>query len=390
MNHARNLAVLLIVLVAIGAAVIVYWQQPQGVAVVEPAMNGTPADDDDLGEVTNHRPVASPAQPTLVGRQVCKECHSGNYDLHAKHGHASTFARTRDTDIAKRFVGKTFDSGEPYGSFTYHADGGELFARLPERFGDKPFPLQFALGSGHNAVTFLSLIPDITGGTAAIEHRVSWYSAEDQLNLTPGHSKKTPEIEVEYFGDTARGQPLQQCISCHTTSAKIVGQDLVDLIPNVNCEKCHGPGSEHVRQARSQQEPPPYSVGHDDWDTESELQLCGSCHRMPINVSLKELRDYPDMLTRFQPIGMLRSRCYLESEGKMRCTTCHSPHTAISTVTEADHVQNCVNCHLEDSDVHVACPVSPQEGCMECHMPGLKQEEGLAFHDHWIRVRDDR
>jgi hypothetical protein len=322
-----------------------------------------------------------------VGKQVCKECHAENFQLHADHGHALTFAAVHDSDVGKQFAGKTFDAGEPYGSYTYHTDEqGYLFATLPHKFGDKPFPLQYALGSGHQGITLLTLVPDAELGTAGIEHRVSWYPAEDGLNISPGHSKKTPHADIEFFGDTARGEPLERCVYCHTTTATIANQDILDLLPGVNCEKCHGPGSEHVRQARASSTPPPYSVGRDDWDTESELQLCGDCHRMPKDVSVKELREYSQLLARFQPIGLLRSECYLESAGKLKCTTCHNPHQTIQATTNAEQVQNCVNCHLTDSETHVACPVSPTEGCIECHMPEMEQEHGLTFHDHWIRV----
>ena len=54
---------------------------------------------------------------------------------------------------------------------------------------------------------------------------------------------------------------MNKCIDCHTTSAEIYDEQIHNLIPSVNCEKCHGPGSEHVRLARSQSEPPAYSVG---------------------------------------------------------------------------------------------------------------------------------
>jgi hypothetical protein len=330
---------------------------------------------------------------TLVGRQVCKECHAENFELHSHHGHASTLARTAgDPDLVNKFAGRSFDAGEPYGTFTYHSDDeGRLFARLAHKFGDKPFPLQFALGSGHNGVTLVTLIPGAEGATAAIEHRVSWFSSPEggRLGISPGHPGKTPREEVEFFGDISRGEALQKCIFCHTTKAKIVGQDIVDVVPGVNCEKCHGAGSEHVRQARADPNPPPYSVGHADWDSESEFQLCGDCHRLPIFISRSELIEYPDLLARFQPVGLLRSRCYLESEGRLRCTTCHSPHATLKQTTMAEHVQTCIECHKEESEDHVACPVSPKQGCIECHMPPLLHEEGLKFHDHWIRVRAD-
>ncbi len=116
----------------------------------------------------------TPVEPTFVGRDVCRECHAENYRLHGHHGHKSTWASTRDPEIIKMFDGKTYDAGEPYGTYTYHTDQEGLFVRIPDKFGDKPFRLEYALGSAHGAVTLISLIPDGQQGTVA--SRAPWQS----------------------------------------------------------------------------------------------------------------------------------------------------------------------------------------------------------------------
>jgi predicted CXXCH cytochrome family protein len=329
---------------------------------------------------------ADSREPTLVGRQVCGECHVENYALHAKHGHASTFHLVSETDLADTFSGASFDAGKSFGTYEYQADErGGLTAMLPARFGKEHFPLQYALGSGLQAQTMLTLTTGVDGKTEGIEHRASFYSG-NRIGLTPGHSKKNPHSALEYFGDVMQGEPLERCIYCHTTSGKVVGEGIIDLVANVNCEKCHGPGSEHVRLARASSKPPHYSVGQETWDTESEIQLCGDCHRLPQSSTEKEIREYPDHLAKFQPIGMLRSRCYLESEGQMKCTTCHNPHTTIAQSQTSDFVRICIDCHDETKNDHEICSVSKTIGCIECHMPIIEMDEGLKFHDHWIRV----
>ena len=385
---------IVVLVIAIAAATTLYIASRPPVQVATPSDESNDRQDVEASpsQKSNLDPKsATTAQrtPKLVGRQVCKECHEENFDLHAMHGHASTFARTEELDIAKSFDGRKHDAGQAYGTFHYRADSnGSLFATLPEKFGEEPFPLHFAIGSGHNGFTFLTLLPDEDGGTAGIEHRVSLYPGE-KLGLSPGHLEKTPRDGVELFGDSLEGIALEKCVYCHTTSATIINQDIHDLVPNVNCEKCHGPGSEHVRQARLSKTPPPYSVGREQWDAEYELQLCGDCHRLPKDVTEKQLREYPDLLARFQPIGLLRSECYLQSEGKLKCTTCHDPHRTIREVTIDDHVRNCIKCHQENKPEHVVCPVSATTNCVQCHMRGLKQDFGSTFHDHWIRVQDD-
>ena len=235
-------------------------------------------------------------------------------------------------------------------------------------------------------MTLYSLLSDAIDGTVGIEHRVSWFSHHDNLGLTPAQHDKIPTSDREFYGVMLRGKQMRDCVGCHTTAGTIVAQDVVGLVANVNYEKCHGPGSEHVRQARLADSPPPYSVGQDEWDIESEIQLCGSCHRMPIDVSIKDLREYKNSIVRFQPIGLLRSEYYLESEGQLGCTTCHNPNQSVHAKPKAAFVDDCIRCYQENSPEHISCPVSPTEGCIESHMPKVEFEQGMTFHDHWIRV----
>ncbi len=324
---------------------------------------------------------------TYVGRQQCAECHLENFEQHAMHGHASTFAEVIDTGLPAIFDGQTFDAGKDYGIYEYSKDDqGNLTASLPGVNQPPSFPIEYVLGSGHNAQTFLTLNRPPVGITEGIEHRVSCYP-NARIGLTVGHGEKSPSRELEKFGDITQGEITQRCVYCHTTTGTINEGRIDNLVANVNCEKCHGPGSEHVRLARSSPKPPRYSVGADTWDVESEIQLCGDCHRLPRSITKQELRDYPDTITRFQPIGMLRSKCYLESSRQMTCSTCHNPHRSVHDVSKKEHEQNCINCHDETDAAHTLCPVSPKSNCIECHMPLVAQEQGIKFHDHWIRVR---
>lgn len=181
--------------------------------------------------------------PHLVGKEVCQECHQENFQLHSAHGHAHTFHVLDDSpDIIAKFAAKSFHAGEEFGTYEYQAEFGtidapeklkKLKATLPAVFGDEPFPLQYALGSGHNAYTLLTLITEENGNTAALEHRTSWYAAQGGLNITPGHTNKHPANGLELFGSISRDEVMEKCIDCHTTSAEIVGEEIKNLIPSV-------------------------------------------------------------------------------------------------------------------------------------------------------------
>lgn len=324
---------------------------------------------------------------TYVGKQVCKECHAENFELHAAHGHAHTFHMASEPHVVEKFAGRSYETPEGYGTYSYHGNDDGLFAKIPERFGEQSFPLQYALGSGHHGMTLLSLMPDPKAETVAIEHRASWFRKGDLLGATPGQLHTQPETVSEMFGQKHTGQVMEKCIYCHVTTGTIQNQQIVGLTPNVNCEKCHGPGSLHVQQARTMETPPPFSVGKVEWDAEAEIQLCGDCHRLPAAISRRQLREYPNPLARFQPIGMLRSECYLESKREMKCTTCHNPHTSVTAVEPSFYVEKCKECHQPEVESHTTCPVSVTDGCIDCHMPSTPIDKyGTEFHDHWIRV----
>ena len=117
-------------------------------------------------------------EPAYVGRKVCRECHQQNYELHAKHGHASTFHLVEETEIAAMFDRQSVDGGDQYGVYQYHKDNqGKLSVKLPKRFADQSLNLDYVLGSGMHAQTLLTLKPGLARRqrrNRAQDQRFSW------------------------------------------------------------------------------------------------------------------------------------------------------------------------------------------------------------------------
>ena len=319
----------------------------------------------------------------LAGAEACAECHAAEYESHVRTGHARSFARTRDSQIAQSICGRSVDASDPYGRYEYLCDESGLAVILPDKFGDRALPLEFAVGSGDHAVTFLSLVRDQSGATIGVEHRRTWYRSLEGLGVTPGQQRRQPHSDVEEFGRVYRLGKADACIDCHTTSATIVGHSLQNLVEGVQCEECHGPGADHIDAARSGRIEELRTSVAMPRNLAEEVALCGRCHRMPADIEGDRLEDYPDELKRFQPVGLLRSRCYTESAGHMGCTTCHNPHAPVAAAVPASHVAACRSCHQSPADAK--CPVSPEQGCIPCHMPAQELFPGVSFHDHWIR-----
>lgn len=324
-----------------------------------------------------------------VGWQRCAECHDEQAQSHVQSGHSHTFALTRDSAVAQSLCGRSIKESDDYGRFEYSCDDEGLMVGLPERYRGRLFPLDFAFGSGKHAVTFFTLLPGPTGEkTVGVEHRLTWYSSDSALDVTPAQEDLKPGEHVQYFGRVIRDEDLLRCIDCHTTAGEIVDHRLVHVIPNVQCEECHGPGRAHVAAAEAEDEDRLLQTIAKPGSASDEVALCGRCHRMPDEIAPDRLKRYPNSLVRFQPVGLLQSRCSTETPGGLACTTCHNPHEPAGSVSDADHEQTCLKCH--SGSEQSVCPVSPATDCITCHMPSIDLVRGISFHDHWIRVRSDK
>jgi hypothetical protein len=342
------------------------------------------------GMDADNRPRTSKPPMTAspyVAEQLCAECHADQAQDYPSSGHANTFRSTAESDVARWLSGQTFDDPERPYSYEYHFDEETgLSVSIPKQFGTDRFQLPYVLGSGHNALTFLSLVPDRLGDTIGIEHRISLYRSSNgwDLDLTPGHRLQVPMQEVEHFGKVQRGDKLTSCIRCHTTQGEIVREQIENLSPHVGCQNCHGAGREHVTAMENDTE-----GGYTSFTQQSareEVEMCGRCHRLAHSDSGAEVSPNNIRIVRFQSVGLLQSRCFTESEGGLRCTTCHDPHRTVSR-DAAHYVDRCLSCHGTPSST--SCPISPQTNCVQCHMPAIDIHRGIKFHDHWIRVRSD-
>jgi hypothetical protein len=351
----------------------------------------------------------STIQASFVGTARCAECHADKASDHATSGHSRTFHKVKDLSIPTQLHGQNYVDPIRHTTLEYQKDGAGLSVRIPEVFGKDLFPLQYALGSGQHAFTFLTLVPGPGGDAVGIEHRISLFSdaGADRtkvpggaLGLTPGQNTKSINEEVDHFGHIVSGKALMDCVRCHTTTAEIRGGEVLNLIPNVGCESCHGPGSEHVRTMtgegpilrtmKSQNVRRLGKMFSEQWSAMDEIRLCGTCHRMPDDVPNDRISPYHASTVRFQPVGLLQSRCFLESEKGMSCSVCHDPHLPSSATKQSAYEDRCLSCHSVDQNRQgTNCPVSPTKNCIGCHMPAIEIHPGVLFHDHWIRIRDE-
>jgi predicted CXXCH cytochrome family protein len=219
----------------------------------------------------------------------------------------------------------------------------------------------------------------------------------------------------------------KSCYSCHVSQQ----EKNFDLQKNAyktawlnfgtNCERCHGPGSEHVAHYSSAA--PPAGPARDivlqtRLDAARNTMVCAQCHSfrdiyvqgyaagagyydyfMPVlEYSLADNGDpayWPDGRTRRfsnDAFGLWQSECYLK--GGVTCVGCHvnAHETEIERNPQLRPDANalCTRCH-EDigkalrAHTHHA-PASAGSSCVECHMPRTVYSIKAEIRDHSMSI----
>jgi len=199
------------------------------------------------------------------------------------------------------------------------------------------------------------------------------------------------------------------CDGCHSVNYNIQTKTLTEW--NVGCEKCHGPGSEHIRQPGRATIINPARL-----DSRKATDVCVQCHSQgqpltnpkagqyydwpvgfQVGLDLKDfwqLEEHKLGTTTFTHFGdgtshknRMQGNDFVQSLMYARGVTCASCHDVHGTANNADLIkpakQLCLTCHntnspsgphapsLEAHTHHAAS--SPGSDCVACHMPKTSQ-----------------
>jgi hypothetical protein len=215
---------------------------------------------------------------------------------------------------------------------------------------------------------------------------------------------------------------IPRCLECHATYFKSLDPttsgnlyDKTNMVLGISCERCHGPGREHVARYRSQTPPSsnPAIVNPAKLSRERQFEVCSQCHGgqgvrelapafsyvpgQPLEnyIDLGPIDSGADIDVHGKQVVLLKKSHCFQASSNMSCATCHDVHEPERDL--AAFSQRCLTCHkIETCGVYPKLGRTIASNCIDCHMPN--QESKVVFLDisgkkinprfrtHWIKV----
>jgi hypothetical protein len=353
-----------------------------------------------------------------VGDAACAPCHRDidkTYHAHPMGRSAELVAKATPIeryDVAAHnpnFVG-------PYELFVEKA-GTKVLHRVRAKDVDgKPLSdyvtvAHLAIGSGTRGRSYVCVEQG-----AAWQTPISWFSPNARWDVSPGFD----------LGNGGRRPILSKCLFCHVNQNEPVPlsvnryrETLPSVQLSIGCERCHGPGEIHVTERTA-------GVATERIDTSivnpkhlsADLRdgICAQCHLqgeqrvvrlgrelndfrpgLPLEQFVSTFVRHPHLADLKRSVGqfeqMHESKCFIQSAGRLGCTSCHDPHSKPAEVGGARHyADRCMTCHGVDSkecSERLAVRKLKDDNCLDCHMP--KSDSSSIVHasvtDHRVPRR---
>lgn len=403
---ARWTAVVTLVALA-AAAVLLLWFRRQ-----QPAPNL-------LSENATKQPDSASNQPLplgdFAGSDACRDCHDAIYRSYfTTHGMGNSAASWQRAEPIEDYQQAEFRTPDGRSYQVLHQSDQcvhrEFFRdEQGELLFDESVAIEYVIGSGARGRGYV-----FTRDGRMYQSPISWYTQRHCWDLSPGY---LPGQHARFLR-----RITEDCLFCHVGRIAVkTGQHGFANPPileePIGCERCHGPAGEHVRR-RSAGDVDDSLPRLASLPPEQRDAICWQCHlRATVWISHPGKHRFSfrpgDLLEDHglvipeeadaelgQPgasvvLQLVSSTCYLKSQGKLGCISCHDPHSRPPATDRASYYQQkCFACHDDNSCAldEVARQTSDAQGkCVVCHMPRLPTPAvpHTALTDHRILRKAD-
>jgi cytochrome c554/c'-like protein len=328
-----------------------------------------------------------PSRDEYVGPAQCVKCHASQAaDIQST---AMARAATPAADAESLQQGALAFQIGPY-NYRIKPSAGKNVLTIGKAGSSVSANLLWAFGVGRIGQTYI-----YEKDNRYYESHLTFYTAFQALDITPGHPRTVPPSLEEGGGRRMSIEETRRCFGCHTTASSTKNRfDPQTMFLGVTCEACHGPGAEHVAAAKSGMDDQLVvgSIENPARLTPAEsVDFCGACHRTLQDVIADGPKRIGTLNVRFSPYRLENSRCWKKADARITCVACHDPHQPLN-LDPASYDSRCLQCHLaagtKRTDDHqgTACPVGVKL-CVTCHMPKFRNPAlHTSFTDHWIRI----
>lgn len=349
------------------------------------------------------------AEPHFVGASQCQQCHQQEYqDWQASHHFKAMQVADKNTvlgdfsDLNVGFHGiksRLYKKGDQFLIDTANEKGETQTYPIKYTFGFHPLQ-QYLVETSGGHLQALNIAWD---SRSKEDGGQRWYHLQSEEDISPEHP---------FFWTGHYQNWNSRCAECHVTNydkgfdPKSLSYQSSWSDANVACEACHGPGSDHLKLAMSDElngqntgftrrKPEPLRwrflenqpIAHPSGETSQDhINMCGSCHsrRMQLD-EIESNQDFHDgfMLELLQESsyfsdGQIEDEVFVLGsflQSKMHrsgvtCNNCHNPHTGNIKI-EGNGL--CAQCHLpteyDTPEHHHHTASSSGAQCVNCHMP---------------------
>ncbi len=324
----------------------------------------------------------------FLGAEACMACHKENYASFLKTSHYSASqAASSDSILGSFATGENkLETNHPDLSFTMtKASDGAFYQNVHLRSLSRSVRFDIVTGSGNLAQTYL-----FWEGDRLFQMHVSYYTRLKRWINSPGYSDGT----AWYARRT-----IPKCAECHMTYMEPIPASSNrfqrnQVIFGVTCERCHGPGKEHVEHHRKYpgDRTSRFIANPSKLSRHAMNDVCAQCHlgsaeplQQPFSFrpgdkvedfwKVVEDEDSPqgNVHSSNQLQRLKMSKCFTGSQ--MTCADCHDPHRN-ERGNLALFSQRCIRCH-PPADCKKATELGAvaDTNCIDCHM-------GMGYDDH--------